>query len=129
MEYGQNNQKQAAQYIATLLHAVTGVHMLHLMAKGNGSFAEHMALGALYDGLQDAVDGLAEEYFGCYGMVDGFPNEEFHAPTESRPYVEAVYQYILKNRKRMGDATHVQNSIDSILTLVSTTIYKLKYLK
>ena len=102
--------------------------MLHLMQKGPGSYAAHKALGELYEGLDDAADDLAEEYFGAYGLLDTYPDQEFKTPTDPLKFTKDLYQYVLDNRGKMGKDTHIQNTIDGILTLLSTTAYKLKYL-
>jgi hypothetical protein len=40
-------------------------------------------------------------------------------------FVEELYEYVSRNRSQMGDESHIQNSIDGILTLLATTKYKL----
>ena len=120
--------KSSAEFIARLLHSVTGAHMLHLMQKGPGSYAAHIALGSLYEGLQHKTDELAEEYFGAYGLLESYPDQEFKTPTDPLKFTKDLYQYVLDNRGKMGKDTHIQNSIDEILKLLSTTAYKLKYL-
>jgi hypothetical protein len=117
-----------ADFISKLLHGVTAAHMLHLMAKGPGSYAKHKALGSLYDGLSDAADSLAEECFGIHGVPSSFPSEKFVCPKDATKLVSELYEYVTRNRSQMGDESHIQNSIDGILTLLATTKYKLENL-
>ena len=123
------NTTKAASFIAKLLHGVTAAHMLHLQAKGKGSFAKHKALGVLYDELSDQADALAEEYFGAYQLIESYPTETFTPASDALIFVQELYEFVLTNRNDMGAETHLQNSIDSILTLLSTSAYKLRYLE
>lgn len=115
-------------FISKLLHGVTAAHMLHLLTKGPGSYAKHKALGSLYDELGDLTDSLAEECFGVHGVPPTFPTEKFICPKEPVSFVSELYDYVTKNRKQMGDESHIQNTVDSILSLLATTKYKLENL-
>ena len=118
---------KAAEFIATLLHGVTRAHMLHLTQRGDGAYARHMALGNLYDELGGLVDGIAEEYMGCEGVLNTFPGQ-FTPPGSPVEFVKELYDYVEANRKHLGEYSHIQNSIDNVQTLLSTTLYKLKFL-
>jgi DNA-binding ferritin-like protein len=114
-----------SDFISKLLHGITAAHMLHLLAKGPGSYARHKALGTLYSSLSDLADSLAEECFGVHGVPSAFPSEKYVCPKDPVKFVEELYEYVSRNRSQMGDESHIQNSIDSILTLLATTKYKL----
>jgi len=115
-------------FISKLLHGVTAAHMLHLLTKGPGSFARHKALGNLYEELEELTDSLAEECFGVHGVPGGFPSEKFIYPKDPVNFVSELYDYVTKNRNQVGDETHLQNTVDSILTLLATSKYKLENL-
>jgi len=117
-----------SDFISKLLHGVTAAHMLHLRAKGTGSYASHKALGSLYEGLQDQADSLAEECMGVHGMLGQFPSERFSPPNNAVSFVEELYQYVKTNRDQVGDESHLQNTVDGILSLLASTLYKLKNL-
>lgn len=122
---------EAAEFIAVLLHGVTATHMLHLLCKGPGSYAKHVALGDLYEGLGDLADKLSESYFGCYSLIESYPGTKFPTfSTESSAenYVEQLYKYVEEKREKMGDESHIQNIVDEICSLVSTALYKLREL-
>ncbi len=118
---------KAAEFIGALLHGVTKAHMLHLTQRGPGAYARHMALGELYEELGELVDGIAEEYMGCEGVLNTFPGQ-FAAPGAPEAFVKELYDYVEANRKHLGEYSHIQNSIDNVQTLLSTTLYKLKFL-
>lgn len=120
--------KPQSDLISKLLHGVTAAHMLHLQAKGPGSFAAHKALGNLYEELGELTDSLAEECMGVHGVIDSFPAEKFTPPKNAVDFVEELYRYVTNNRSQIGSESHLQNTVDSILSLFASTLYKLKNL-
>lgn len=127
----EKGKHEAAEFIAVLLHAVTATHMLHLLRKGPNAFARHIALGEVYSGLSDLTDELAEAYFGCDdgGLITEYPSikfPSFDVDTDPLEYVKELYTYVESKRKAMGDESHIQNIVDEIASLISTTIYKLR---
>lgn len=122
---------EAAEFIAVLLHGVTATHMLHLLCRGPGSYAKHVALGELYEGLDGAADKLAEAYFGCASLVEEYPGTKFptfSTKSSAENYVEQLYEYVEEKREKMGDESHIQNIVDEICSLISTALYKLREL-
>lgn len=116
------NASGAAEFITRLLNAVTVVHMHHLMTD---SYAKHMALGDLYDGLQDAADSLAEAYMGCSGQKLTFNGGTVSIGGDAVADVQALYSYVETARLQMGAESYIQNEIDGICTLISSALYKL----
>lgn len=127
--YGNNSADAgaASEFIAKLLHAATSIHMHHLTVEGPGSHAKHTALG-MYDDLVKAADGLAESWMGCTGGKLTFKSGSFEMGSDPVAEVKKVYEYVESNRAMMGAESHIQNDIDGICTLLSTTIYKLEKL-
>lgn len=120
----------APEFFARLLNAVTEVHVLHFLQTGPGSFARHMALGDLYDGLQDQIDGLVEAWQGCTStLIEDYPFDRPKPGNDALAYVTALYEYIEAERAGVSDESHIQNQIDEICSLVSTTKYKLERLQ
>lgn len=114
----------ASEFITRLLHASTAIHMHHLMVDGPGSYAAHTALG-MYNELADLVDGLAESWMGCTGQKLKFGGGSFAIAGSPIAEIQAAYDFVETKRGMMGSETHIQNDIDSICTLLSTTLYKL----
>jgi uncharacterized protein DUF5856 len=114
-------------YFAHLLHLATSAHILHLQSK---SFAEHMALDGFYKGLPDLVDSLIEEYQGCYQkIVVDYPNGYVVPKGQALTLLTMSVAFVRDNRAVVGDKTNLQNTVDEILSLYDSTIYKLKFLK
>jgi hypothetical protein len=118
--------KSPSEFIMCLLHGVTNAHILHLQSK---SYAEHKALGSYYDDLGDLVDAVVEQYQGLKAMILNYP-VEYRAPAESAiGELEYMLEYVRVYRSSMGDDSAIQNSIDEIVALMQSTLYKLRFLK
>jgi hypothetical protein len=114
----------ASQFVSRLMHSANAIHMQHLMVEGPGSFAKHMALG-VYDDLREAIDGLAEAWMGCTGGKLTFTPGSFELAKDATEEVQRIYDYVEQNRAAMGSESHIQNEVDAICTLLSSTLYKL----
>ena len=120
--------KAASEFIAVLLHGATMAHMHHLMVTGPGSYAKHQALGELYEGLQGAADTLAESFIGCTGVPLKFAGGQFELGGDPVKDVKALYDFVERERKAMGDESHIQNEVDTVCSLIASTLYKLRRL-
>ena len=116
--------KGASQFVSRVMHAANAIHMHHLMVEGPGSFAQHMALG-VYSDLRDAVDGLAEAWMGCTGQKLSFTSGPFDLAASPLDELQKLYAYLEQNRQLLGTESHIQNELDTLCTLVSSTLYKL----
>lgn len=122
------NGSAVAEFIGTLLHSATITHFMHLQSKGPGSFAEHMALGTYYEEIVDLVDGLAESIQGKYGIITGY-GPTFAIPTGGcLEYMKSLMEYVDEARENMPADSEIQNEIDTVCTLINSTVYKLENL-
>jgi DNA-binding ferritin-like protein len=129
-EESQMDQETVGEFIGTLLHSATITHFMHLQVTGEGSNAKHMALAAYYDGIVDLADGLAEVIQGCEReIIKSYPQSFSNAPMEPLAYMESLKQFIEINRESVSDESNVQNEIDTIVSLIDSTIYKLTFLR
>jgi len=127
MDKGKGDGSAASEFITKLLHAATAIHMHHLTVKGPGSYAAHTALG-MYNELVDLADGLAESWMGCTGGMLAFKGGTFELGADPVAEVRKVYEYVEGNRMMMGPESHIQNDIDTVCTLLASTLYKLEKL-
>lgn len=122
-----SSNRTMAEFKLRCFHARNEAHSAHLMTT---SYAQHMALNTFYDEIIDLVDGLFESYQGVYGLVEDKPN--LTLPTGGMvPLLAQLRKWIIENRKNIGKAedTELQNDIDSIVSLINSTLYKLRFLK
>jgi hypothetical protein len=113
--------------ISYLFHSQTQVHIFHLQTT---SFAEHKALQGYYEGIDGLVDGLVESYQGKYGIINGYENFRMLGYTNKQQvitYFEALAKTVSALRQPIQDS-YLQNQVDEIMTLIESTLYKLKYL-
>ena len=118
-----------AKFISYLLHSRTQAHIFHLQTK---SFAAHMALNGYYDGIVDLVDGLVETYQGKYGILEGYSNFsliETENCEDMVSYFQALLKAIENNRSSFVADSYLQNQIDTVVELITSTLYKLTNLK
>lgn len=115
------------ELISRCFHARTEAHILHLQTR---SYAEHVALNEFYDGIVDLADSLAEAYQGMHGLIKKYGTRQ--APAESGvALIEGLADWIDEHRYDCCPAEDscLQNIIDEILALCSSSLYKLRFLK
>ncbi len=119
---------RVGEFFGKLFQIRDQMHINHLRISGIGSYAGHMALGSLYDGLLDLVDTLIESYQGKYGII------EVNIPSSSKTEPITTLKELAKltdggSAYSMFKETWIQNQVDEISTLTYQTIYKLENLK
>ena len=113
------------EFFLKLLHAATNGHILHLQTK---SYSEHKALQKYYQELPDLVDSIIEEWQGAYQVIVEYPST-YQAPNpDALTEVMEVRDFLVKNRAVVGDYSSIQNSVDNLMSLLDSTIYRLTFL-
>lgn len=113
-----------AALIMQLFHARTNAHVLHLRTR---SYAAHKALNEFYDEIVGLTDDLAESYQGRYGIQE-YPELPYKQESDAVMMLRSLRRYIDENRMTMCEHSEIQNTIDEIVTLLNTTLYKLENL-
>ena len=116
--------KEAAEFIQTLLHAVTNTHILHWQTK---SYAEHKALGKFYKELSELVDDLAEAIMGKYDITFTFKDSYYTPAQTGKEELEALKDYVMEERKELPQDQEIQNEVDNIANLINRTLYLLRF--
>ena len=116
----------AGTFVASMLHAATIGHIMHFQTR---SFAAHVALGELYDGLIDLTDSFAETYQGCHGMITGYPATFASIPQqEPVDFVRSLKAMVSELRVDLPQMSQLQNIVDEIAALIDVALYKLTFL-
>ena len=112
----------ASRLLMVLLHSATIAHVLHWKTP---SYSIHKALGKYYQQMPDLTDTLAESLFGKYSTITDF---EDHFMMEDSPlqYMTEIQEYVTSQRKLIAQDSEIQNSVDTIMELLNTTVYKLR---
>jgi DNA-binding ferritin-like protein len=117
------------QLASLLLHSRTQVHSFHLGQKGPGAFSAHMALGNYYETIGGLVDGLVEAYQGQYGLIKLQAVSGLDTNNDIKnviAYFDKLIAAVAKLRKEEKlQMSWLQNDIDTIVTLLYSTKYKL----
>lgn len=117
------------QLISTLTASRTQAHIFHWQVEGVGSDAAHRALGAYYDEIVDLIDGLVESVQGRYGIQRGYTSPAtFKEDGQFLTYFEALAKYVETIRTKIPQDSFIQNEVDTVVKLIETTKYKLKFL-
>ena len=99
------------------------LHLLHWQTK---SYAEHQALGALYDYVQDFKDGVIEKLMGYTGKRPGVFKIEPLSAIDSTAVVIALMDFA-SNLKKYGDVNSFHD-IGNLADALSGEAAKTKYL-
>lgn len=113
--------KNPGDFVLALFNARTVAHVLHLQTK---SYAQHEALGGFYDGIIGLADSFAEVYQGCYGPID-FKGVSYKLDRDPLKMLEALKSAVASARGECQE-TSLQNILDEISALISSTMYKIK---
>ena len=122
------------QLVILLLQFRTALHVLHLRSQ---NYAEHVALGELYDQIGDLTDSIAEAYQGSEGRllkIESLPAislpEGEHTALEYVSDACGSIEQICKNAgSDLTDNPAVTNVLDDLTTALATAKYKLRFLR
>jgi DNA-binding ferritin-like protein len=121
------------QLASLLLHSRTQAHSFHLGVKGIGSFSTHSALQLYYLNIVGLVDSLVEAYQGQYGLIKLQPVSGLDTNNDIKnviAYFDKLIAVVAKLRKdEKLQMSWLQNDIDTIVTLLYSTKYKLTNLQ
>lgn len=119
--------------INSLFAARDAAHKLHLKSR---SFAKHLALGELYEGLLEKIDELAEVYQGKYGVIDfgQSSDHDFMQLANGNQYdpvafIRQLATYVESIKPHLPRESHILNIWDEIVSLVYRAKYKLENLQ
>jgi DNA-binding ferritin-like protein len=117
------------QLISTLMASRQQAHIFHWQVEGVGSDAAHRALGTYYDEIVELFDGLVESFQGRYGIQRGYTSPAtFKEDSQFVNYFDALSKYVETIRTKIPQDSYIQNEIDTVVKLIETTKYKLKFL-
>lgn len=113
------------ELLSYLLVVRNHAHILHWQTR---SFAKHLALGELYDGISDLTDEIAEIHMGT-SSVTVSPQPYSH-PLSDDPieFITTLYAFLVGMAAVCADSDGLKNKYDELLGLVSKTKYKLEKL-
>lgn len=119
--------KNIEEFFGTLQQSTVETWKEHLKTD---KYSSHIALNEFYEGIVELVDALIEEYMGKYGKVKDFKNIMTSEKLGAVKYLEELQELVTSGRAELIDEkdTELHSDIDAILSLISSTLYKLKEL-
>jgi hypothetical protein len=116
-----------ADLIGHLFLARDVTHSTHLNTR---SYAKHKALSSFYGKIIDLADDLAEMYQGRHGLIGPITLHSAKKTTNVVEFLEDSLKEVENIRYKVCDKedTAIQNTIDEIVGLYLSTLYKLKFL-
>jgi hypothetical protein len=110
------------ELVAHVFALRNAAHLAHWATK---SYSQHQALGTLYDGLIDKIDMIVETYQGAFGLIGDVKIVVMPKGSITEIVLKEL-NWIDKNREKIAEkSTMLENLIDDLMQLYSTTHYKL----
>lgn len=124
---GSSKQSADGNVLASLYEFRVKLHLMHL---ATDSFAEHKALGKVYEAVDGFIDGFAEMFMGAKGSKDilkGVTSLSVSADGDSQAVLDELAAFLKGPlAEAMGaDETAMLNMRDDLLGTVQTTKYLL----
>lgn len=114
------------EFFGTMLESSVQAHKEHLKTR---KYSAHKALNEFYDDAPELVDSIIEAYDGVYGKTE--PGKcALEASGDPIKYFEELKSFVEESRDEFikEEDTEIRSEIDSFLTLIDQTLYKLKEL-
>ena len=122
--------EQFATFIGTLMQSRNQAHIYHLQAEGPGAYAAHIALQAYYEGIIPLIDALTEGFQGRYGILRGYKMATtIKEDNNPQMYFEGLSKFVETIRTQIPQDSYIQNQVDTVVDLIESTKYKLKFLQ
>lgn len=116
------------EYFGTIQQSFVEVWKNHLETN---KYSDHKALNDYYDDIVDAVDDAIEQYQGIYGKLGDLKNTMDTDINNPVKYLTDLKKFIKDGREELikKEDTEIWSDIDEILSIIDSTLYKLKELK
>jgi hypothetical protein len=115
------------KFISILLSSREQAHIFHLQTP---SYAAHKALQGYYEDIVDLIDTYVESYQGRYGILKGYkPSNTILEDDSTVSYFMGLQKFVDETRSQLPQDGELNNTVDEIAGLISSTVYKLKFLK
>jgi|GEM_PF-500984 len=116
--------------VQELMNAATSFHKLHLQVTGPGSYAQHNALGEIYEALPGLSDSIAEGYQGACEVLLKY---EGQGPAVLESVSDAI-EYLRQMKMQVDELqavmphTEIVNLLDTVKDAINAAKYKLIFL-
>lgn len=113
------------EFCGTLMQSVVEMWKAHLMTD---RYSAHMALDEYYKEMPEKIDSFIESFLSINGKINDYKNTlEFNS--NAIEYITELKSLVVDGRDKYASTTELESAIDDILSLIDSTLYKLKELK
>lgn len=113
------------EFCGTLMQSVVEIWKAHLMTD---RYSEHMALDEYYKEMPEKVDSFIESFLSIDGKIDNYKNILTFS-NDAIKYLTELKSLVVDGRDKYASTTELESAIDDVLSLIDSTLYKLKELK
>lgn len=114
------------EYFGTLQQSMVESWKDHLKTD---KYSKHKALNEFYDEIVEKVDALIEEYQGLHEKVEGLKNILTTDKIGTIEYLNELRELAEDGKEKFfKDEDELKSDVDAILSLIDSTLYKLKEL-
>lgn len=115
------------EFFGTLQNSVLETWREHLKTS---KYSSHMALDEFYKDAPEKIDKLIEAYIGVNGKLNQLNKNIMTDPAslDGLDYLNELRDMLKDGHKFMNNETELESLLDDILSLVDSTIYKLREL-
>ena len=116
------------EFFGTLQQATVETWKEHLKTD---KYSAHIALNDFYEDIVELVDTLIEDYQGIYGKIGDYKNLLTSEKLGAIEYLQELRELTKEGRSSLlkEDDPELLSDADAILSLIDSTLYKLKELK
>lgn len=134
MDYGKlktmaksaSKSSENGTFCSELFACANIIKIAHLKAKGPGAYAQHVALGEIYDAVSDMADDITETIQGYEGILNiSIPAASYMEPLA---YIKSERTKMIAAKSKFASMPDIANKIDELIGVFSKGIYKLENL-
>lgn len=120
-----NEQLIFMTMLANMLKARNVAQELHWKTK---SLSKHLALGDLYDGIDELVDSLAEIYIANYGDLGELTADAEFDMEDPIMFISQLSDMLAQDHDAIPQDGFIVNKFEELQELIARTKYKLEKL-
>lgn len=124
-EKSNDDKTSVGEFCGTLMQSVVEMWKAHLMTD---RYSEHMALDEYYKEMPEKVDSFIESFLSIDGKIDNYKNTLIF-DDDAIEYLTELKNLVVDGRDKYASTTELESAIDDVLSLIDSTLYKLKELK
>lgn len=115
------------ELFGTLQQSIVAEWRKHLKTS---KYSKHMALDEFYTEMPEKVDTLIEDYMGHTGeKVEDYKNVLDAEKLDALQYLKELHEVCTSGREFLDEVPELESDLDDILSLIDSTMYKVKELK